>query len=134
MDTARKLFCCVFYAVTFSGSFLLAEQALADIYKCPQPDGLITFSDQVCPDGTAEAVAVLENSPLDSTAERENIARYQQQELGSQRKSARQMPQVWLIQDADTEERNARIMAQGKTKKKSKTKKRRKPKTTETTH
>ena len=139
MDTARKLFCCVFYAVTFS---LITTQALADIYKCPQSDGLITFSDQICPDGTAEAVPLLENSPLDSTAERENIARYQQQELASQRKPARQMPQVLLIRDGDTEERNARITTQEKlkdkakkkAKKKSKTKKRRKPKTTETTH
>lgn len=136
MDTARKFFCRVFYALTFSTSVLLADQALAEIYKCPQPDGLITFSDQVCPDGTAEAVALLENSPLDSTAERENIARYQQQELDAQRKPDRQVPQVLLIRDGDTEERNARITTQekskNKAKKKAKTKKRRKRKTPET--
>lgn len=128
MDTARKFFFCVFYALTFSTSVLLADQALAEIYKCPQPDGLITFSDQVCPDGTAEAVALLENSPLDSTAERENIARYQQHELDAQRKPGRQVPQVLLIRDADTEERNARITAEGKAKKKSKNKKKSKTK------
>jgi len=117
MDIARTCFRFVFPLVTL----FFTNQALADIYKCPQPDGLVKFSDRICADGKNEAVVLLENSPLDNTAERENIARYNRQQK-SQRKSAKQKPQMVLIEDTPTVERNARITTQERTKKKRKNK------------
>ncbi len=138
MDIARTCFRFLFPLVTL----FFANHALAEIYKCPQPDGLVKFSDRICADGKNEPVVLLENSPLDNTAERENIARYNQRR--SQHKSSRKKLQVVLIEDASTSERNARITAKEHPKKKSKgkTKKRRKQMTTkkqqvaarETTH
>jgi hypothetical protein len=126
MAIARMCFRFVFPLV----SFFVAQQPLAEIYKCPQSDGLIKFSDRVCADGKDEAIILLENSPLDNTAERANIAKYQQQQiLHSRRKSARQMPQMLLIEDTPTVERNAKITAREhpKKKRKAKAKKRGKP-------
>ena len=125
MDIARTCFRFVFPIA----ALFFANHALAEIYKCPQPDGLVNFSDKICADGKDEAIVLLENSPLDNTAERKNIARYnQQQTLREKRKSARQMPQMLLIEDTDTEERNARITVQEhpKKKRKGKSKKKRK--------
>ena len=126
MDIARTFFRFAFPLVAFfvTSALFMINHALADIYKCPQPDGLVNFSDKVCADGKAEPLVLLENSPLDNTAERENIARYKQQQiLDSRRKPARQMPQMVLIEDTPTVERNARIMAQEHPKKKRKGKK-----------
>ena len=126
MDISRK--CVRFVFVVFT--LLVANQSLADIYKCQQPDGSVKFSDAICDEGKAETIVLLENSPLDSSAERENIARYNQQELRAQRKLTSRVPQVLLIGDSYTEERNARVSAKvkpkKKKKKKSKAKKRRK--------
>lgn len=124
MDISRK--CAHFVLPVWA--LLMADQSLADIYKCQQPDGSVKFSDVVCADGKAETIVLLENSPLDSTAERKNIARYNGQELqAAQRKSASQIPQVLLITDSYTEERNARVAGKAKSqkKKKPKSKKRR---------
>jgi hypothetical protein len=129
MDISRKFLRCVFSALLFPSAFLLASSSLAEIYKCQQPDGLITLTDKICVDGNAEPIVLLENSPLDNTAERENIARYQRQQISrSQRKPAKQTPQVLVIDDTYTQERNAKITAQehSKKKRKGKTKKRRK--------
>lgn len=118
MDISRK--CARFVFAFFA--LLVAGQSLAEIYKCQQPDGVVVFSDEICDDGKAETISLLENSPLDSTAERENIARYNRQELRAQRKSASQVPQVLLIGDSYTAERNARISPKAKPKKKKKKK------------
>jgi hypothetical protein len=117
MDIARMFFRFLFPLVTL----FFANHASAEIYKCPQLDGTVKFSDRICADGKDEAIVLFENSPLDNTAERENIARYNQQQR-SQRKSARQKPQMVLIEDTPTVERNARITAQERTKKKRKNK------------
>lgn len=125
MDISRKCVRFFFFVV----AFLAAGQARADIYKCQQPDGSVKFSDVICTEGKAEPIVLLENSPLDSSAERENIARYYSAaKYDQQRKSVRQMPQVVLIEDSYTEERNARVSAtvKPKKKKKLKAKKRRK--------
>lgn len=118
MDISRK--CVRFVFAIFA--LLVADQSLADIYKCQQPDGVVKFSDDICAEGKAETIVLLENSPLDSSAERENIAKYNRQELRAQRKSASQVPQVLLIGDSYTEERNTRISAKAKPKKKKKKK------------
>lgn len=137
MDISRK--CVRFVFPVFA--LLVADASLADIYKCQQPDGSVKFSDEICADGKAETIDLFENSPLDSTAERENIASYNQQVLRAQRKSGKYVQQVLLISDSYTEERNARISGKVKSKmkkkkkKKSKAKKRSKqPAAVETTH
>ena len=129
MHIARTYFRFLFPFVTL----FFANHASAEVYKCPQPDGLVKFSDRIDADGKNEAVVLLENSPLDNTAERENIARYNQQQR-SQRKSARQKPQMVLIEDTPTVERNARITAQERTKKKRKNKTKKRSKLVVTKH
>ena len=127
MAIARTCFRFIFSLVTF----FVTQQSLAEIYKCLQPDGLVKFSDKVCADGKDEAIVLLENSPLDNTAERENIARYQQQQVPhSRRKSARQSPQMLLIEDTPTVERNAKITAREHPKKKHKGKAKKRSKQT----
>ena len=122
MDITRK---CFRFVVPVAALFITSH-TLAEIYKCPQPDGLVKFSDRLCADGKDETIALLENSPLDNRAERANIARYNQQR--TQRKSVKKNQQVALIEDAHTSERNAKITSKEHPKKKrnSKTKKRRK--------
>ncbi|HSC75078.1 MAG TPA: hypothetical protein VLB90_02440 [Pseudomonadales bacterium] len=111
MDILKQFFCRIFFAFVATLLFFHASFVVADIYKCTQADGSLQFSDALCEHGTAEPVVLIENSALDSTAERENIARYQQQALREQKKSHQHKPSALLITDTYAEERNARITA-----------------------
>jgi hypothetical protein len=115
MDIPKQFFCRLFYALIF----FCANHAVASIYKCTQADGSLQFSDVSCKRGVAEPIVLFENSALDSSAERANIARYNQRKTLPQRKSS-----VLIIHDSNTEERNARITAaEKKSSKKKKSKK-----------
>ncbi len=110
MDVSRQ-----FLRRSFSLALcLLPAPVLSDIYKCQRADGSVQFTSGSCLQGIAQPVALFENSALDSTAERENIAEYQRQQSRQQKKE-RYQPQVLLIRDTATEERNARITAQERT-------------------
>lgn len=100
----------------------------AEVYRCPQADGSTLFSDVSCAGGTGETVAVVENSPLDSRAARENMQAYNSPAARRAREAREKAgPQVVLLRDRVTEERNARVTeAQQKAKKKKKKKKGRK--------
>ena len=106
-----------------------SNPAMAEIYKCPNADGTIAFSDSVCSDGTTKAVTLQSNNLMDSSVERQNIVNYHQQKQVSKRNNS--APQVFLIVDSQAEERNARIGDQTATQthqKNHKAKKRSKPK------
>lgn len=105
---SKQRFFCRFFSVALC---LLPVPVLSDIYKCQRPDGSVQFTNGTCSQGSAEPVILVENSALDSTAERNNIAEYQQQQSRRQKK-AKLQPRVLLIRDTATEERNARITAQ----------------------
>lgn len=123
--------------VTFSVTLLFCHQLSAEIHRCRHPDGSIRFTDAVCKEGPTETVTLIMNSPLDSTAERANIVAYQAKK--SEKTPTIIGPQVILIGDTPTEERNARIGEQKsvqtehsdrKSKKRGKSKKKKTGKTT----
>jgi hypothetical protein len=125
MDIPKQFFCRIFCVLVFPLLFSHASPAWADIYKCTQADGSPQFSDTVCAQGEAEPITLVENSALDSTAERDNIARYQKEVLREQKKSHQRKPSVLLISDTYAEERNARITAAERKPSKKKKKKKR---------
>ena len=111
------------------GFFLFTVTAQAgEISRCLSADGPPQFTNQPCPEGVpAEPLVVIENSPLDSRAARANMARYDKQLLHDKRTG----PQVVLIRDTYTEERNERI-SEKKTRKQTKKKKGKKKQKTKT--
>lgn len=98
---------CRLLCVCFLG--WMAVPAAADLYQCRLADGSVVFSDAVCAEGYAEPLVLLENTALDSTAERNNIERYNSPEARRQRERQKPAPQALLIRDSATAERNARI-------------------------
>lgn len=90
---------------------LSAEPAQAEIFRCQQPDGSALFSDTACAGKAAQKVEIQENSPLDSSAERRNIAQYQRQQAAKASRKPRG-PQVVYVEDSYTEARNARLTKQ----------------------
>lgn len=129
MDIPKQFFCRLFFVLVFPLTLSRASLAVADIYKCTQADGSPQFSDVACKHGVAEPVVLIENSALDSTAERENIARYERQVSLEKKTTRPRKQQVLLISDTYAEERNARITsAEKKSSKKKKKKKRSKKK------
>jgi len=121
MVTANQwlLIICLFVVLPF------CHLVSAEIYKCQQPDGSIRFTDAVCKEGPTETLTLIINSPLDSSAERANIAAYQAKKYERQLKVSE--PQIIFIGDTSTEERNARIsepkLQKGKKSKKKKARK-----------
>ncbi len=79
--------------------------AIAELYRCPQPDGTPLFSDVPCIDSGGEAVELLENTALDSSS----IGLY----AGSRQRVSHPAGsgQVVFIEDEETSLRNARITA-----------------------
>jgi hypothetical protein len=130
MDIPQQFFCRIFFVFILALLFSHAGLSAESIYKCTRADGSLQFSDTLCKQGVAEPMVVYENSALDSTAERANIARYQKQLAREQKKSHQRKPSVLLISDTYAEERNARITAAEKKASKKKKKRSKKKKST----
>jgi hypothetical protein len=124
--------CAIFFPSLFSLMifFLAVQNASAEVYRCTQSDGLPLFSDAPCANGAGSLVSLRENSPLDSSVERDNIARYHKQKASEKRSGRAQRPRIILLHDSYAEARNTRLTAKH-TKIDTKTKKKRKKKTKE---
>jgi hypothetical protein len=96
-----------------------AAQA-SGISRCVQADAPPQFTNQPCPEGVmAEPLELVENTPLDSSAVRARLAQGK-----ARAKPGSTGPQVVLIEDSYTAERNARVSDKpAKKKKKQKRKK-----------
>lgn len=106
-----------------------SSHAWAEIYRCDRPDGSVQFTDLACLEGTAQRVEVRENSALDSQRARDNMQAYAKQQNRHSRKE-KASPQLILIQDSITAERNDRIASESKKAKKNRKKVRKKHKQT----
>ncbi|HQQ63970.1 MAG TPA: hypothetical protein PLF22_10400 [Pseudomonadales bacterium] len=101
-------------AIFFLVFIVFPHQSAADIYKCLRADGSVGFSDIVCANGSSETVGLHENSALDSTAERQNIEAYKRQVAGGRALGNMHGPQIVLLGDSRTAQRNARVTEQEK--------------------
>ena len=104
----------------------IALPVAAELYQCQLADGSALYSDTACLNGHSEPLSLHENTALDSSAERNNIAQYNSPEARRRRAAKKPMPQVLLIRDSATAERNARITKETRKPKKKAGKKARK--------
>lgn len=108
------------YSLPFFFLVCTAAAQASGISRCVQADAPPQFTNQPCPEGViAEPLDLVENTPLDSSAVRARLAQGK-----ARAKAGSTGPQVVLIEDSYTAERNARVSDKpAKKKKKQKRKK-----------